>query len=583
MKTMTCDLLVIGGGPAGSTLAGLAKKHAPEKRVILLEKAPGPRHHVGESLLPGIVPVLKELGVYDKIDAAGFPRKIGANYQWGMSGEVWENDFNDVNVAEMLVRGGIPPKIEYAWQVRRSKYDEILLCHAESLGVEVLRGAMADGPLEGADGRLEGVRARLADGSAEIRAGLTADCSGQSGFLSKFRKVRDYAANLKNVAGWAYWRGAEWKYKYSGHPDKTKIFVCSVPEGWFWYIPIDEGVVSVGLVTGVERLKSEGGDLKALYDRALAGCPEIASLLAKAKIVSGMDGEGAEFFTQSDWSYLNVAASGPGWIAAGDAAVFVDPILSSGVTLAHLSAHRAAYSVLAEWREPSADLRRLAWEDYGRSCRESAAQFLALALFWYGRDRNAARWWVKAKEVQRAWLPAELGDHTAFITVSAGLTRYYERALSASRLLEESAPNPADYPFYVSVLGRDAQLEKRAAAAPEGSWRPRLLYPRAVETVFLPKPEEGKLQPVSRVRFLKYDAADAVADAGNPRLIVTRWHLALLDGLEKSESYAAALKSAQSAGAPDWWLGGPARAFVSELALHGVLAFETGRPAEAAK
>ncbi len=557
MKTERADLIVVGAGPAGCTLAGLVKKYAPEKRVILLEKSTGPRHHVGESLLPGLVPILKELGVYEKIDAAGFPRKIGANYQWGMSGEVWENDFNDVNVSEMMARGGIPEKIEWSWQVRRSKYDEILLQHVQSLGVEVVRGVIATGILEGE--RVEGV----ITAETEYFADLTADCSGQSGFLSRFKKVRDYDKNLKNVAGWSYWRGAEWKYKYSGHPDKTKIFVCSVPEGWFWYIPIDDGVVSVGLVTGVERLKAEGGDLRALYDRALKNCGEIAPLLKKAERADKFDGTDEDFFTQSDWSYLNLSASGPGWLASGDAAVFVDPILSSGVTLAHLSAQRAAYSVLAQWRGDS--MAPLIWEDYGRSCRESAAQFLALAMFWYGRDRHAASWWLKAKEVQRAWLPAEMGDHTAFITVSAGLTRYYERALSAARLLEEQAPNPKDYPFYVSVLGRDAALETRAGAAVADC--PRLLFPRVVETVFLPKPGEGTLQAVSRVRFLKYDAADSVADAGNPRLIVTKWHLALLEGLDRGDWAAAA----KAAGAPDWWLKAPAQAFLRELAVHGVL------------
>jgi len=578
MRTERSDLLVVGGGPAGSTLAGLVKKYAPHKRVVLLEKAAGPRHHVGESLLPGLVPVLKELGVYDKIDAAGFPRKIGANYQWGMNGEVWENDFNDVNVSAMMARGGIPEKIEWSWQVRRSKYDEILLKHAESLGVEVVRGALADSLLEGADGRVEGV----AGAGVEYRAGLTADCSGQSGFLSRFRRIRDYDQNLKNVAGWSYFRGAEWKYKFSGHPDKTKIFVCSVPEGWFWYIPIDDGIVSIGLVTGVERLKAEGGDFRAMYDRALAACGEISPLLKGAKRERNFDGTPDDFFTQSDWSYLNLEASGPGWLAAGDAAVFVDPILSSGVTLAHLSAHRAAYSVLAQWSDASSEARRLVWADYGRSCRESAAQFLALALFWYGRDRHADRWWLKAKAVQRAWLPAEMGDHTAFITVSAGLTRYYERALSASRLLEESAPAPQEFPFYVSVLGRNPAFEALAAATPAAAARPRLLFPRMVETVFLPNPGEGTLQPVKRVRFLKYDAKDAVADAGNPRLIVTRWHLALIDGLERGPDYAAARVAAAKAGAPDWWLKGPAAAFVRELSLHGVLTFESPSPAEAA-
>jgi FAD-dependent halogenase len=581
VKTERTDLVVIGAGPAGTTLAGLVKKYSPERRVILLEKAAGPRHHIGESLLPGLVPVLKELGVYEKIDAAGFPRKIGANYQWGLNGDVWENDFNDVNVSEMMARGGIPEKIEYSWQVRRSRYDEILLEHARGLGVEIVRGAIAEAPLEGAEGRIEGVRARIGAETVEFRADFTADCSGQSGFLSRFRRVRDYNAGLKNVAGYSYWRGAEWKYKYSGHPDKTKIFVCSVPEGWFWYIPIDDGVVSIGLVTGVDRLKAEGGDLRALYDRALASCPEIQPLLARAERLTGFDGTAEEFFTHSDWSYLNVAASGPGWLAAGDAAVFVDPILSSGVTLAHLSSHRAAYALLAHWGEPSEDYRRLVWEDYGRSCRESAAQFLALAMFWYGRDRHAASWWLKAKDVQRAWLPAEMGDHTAFITVSAGLTRYYERALSASRLLEESAPRPEDYPFYVSVLGRDPALEARAGGSPEAADRPRLPFERLVETVFLPKPGEGKLQPVQRVRFLKFDPADAVADAGNPRLVATRWHLALLDGLEAGPDFASALDAAARAGAPEWWRRGPATVFVRELVVHGVLSFESGRPAAA--
>ena len=136
------------------------------------------------------MPVLKELGVFEKIDAAGFPRKIGANYVWGESKEPWENDFNDVNVSEMLERGGIPEKLEYAWQVRRSEYDEILLRHAESLGVEVVRGASADGILE-ETGAITGLRWRDAGGVERTTAGLVADCSGQKGFLSRFRRIRE--------------------------------------------------------------------------------------------------------------------------------------------------------------------------------------------------------------------------------------------------------------------------------------------------------------------------------------------------------------------------------------------------------
>lgn len=560
------DLVVIGGGPAGSTMAGLVKLHAPERRVILLEKAKGPRHHVGESLLPGLVPVLKELGVFEAVDAAGFPRKIGANYVWGKDREPWENDFNDVNVSVMLKRGALPEKIEYSWQVRRSVYDEILLKRAESLGVEVVRDAVADGILEEGE-RIAGVRWRGADGAPrETRAALVADCSGQNGFLSRFRRIREYNENLKNVAGYAYYEGAQWKYEFSGHPDKTKIFICSVAAGWFWYIPIDKGIVSVGLVTSVERLKELGGDLEAIYARELAACAEIFPLLANAKRVKDFDRSGESFFTQSDWSYMNVAASGPGWLAAGDAAVFVDPILSSGVTLAHLAAHRAAYTALTAW-DPASPPERAGelWKDYDRYCRESAAQFLALALFWYGNERRTESWWGRAREVLRAWLPVDIGDHGAFIAVSAGLTRHYERLLATTDLVDDQPLRDADFPFLVSVLGAP-----REPGAPAPDDRPRLPFPWVEERAFHPALGEGRLRPVQRVRFLKYDDADPVRDALNPRRAVTRWHLVLLAALDGTRTFAQARAAAEKDGVPAWWLDGRAPHFLNELRLQGV-------------
>jgi flavin-dependent dehydrogenase len=564
-----CDLLVIGGGPAGSTLAGLVKKHAPSRRVVLLERCPGPRHHVGESLLPGLVPVLKELGVFEKIDAAGFPKKIGANYLWGKNGEIWENDFNDVNVTEMLARHGgvLPEKLEYAWQVRRSLYDEILLRHAETLGVEVVRGAAAAKPLE-KGGKMTGVEAVVGGRRRRFEAALTADCSGQAGFLSRFKPVRSYDDRLKNMAVFAYWKGARWKYRYTGHPDKTKIFVCSTKRGWFWYIPIDEGIVSVGLVASAAALKAEKKAPEKIYLDELARCAEIAPLLKGAKRLKGFDGTAAEFHTLSDWSYLNKTASGKGWLACGDAAVFVDPILSSGVTLAHWAAHRAAYTLLTQWEKPSLGARL--WKDYDLFCRESAAQFLALALFWYGNDKSAESWWKRAKDVQRAWLPAEMGDQTSFITVSAGLTRHYERALTAADLVQERPLSPAEFPFYASVLGRDAALERRAAPLP-ADCRPRLACSYAEELVFAPAAGKARLVPVRRLRFLKNAGADALSDAVNPRRAVTRWHTALLKSLDGRRTLAQALERAGKAGAPGWWLKGQAPLFLRELRLQGVL------------
>ncbi|MFI5360864.1 MAG: NAD(P)/FAD-dependent oxidoreductase [Elusimicrobiota bacterium] len=560
------DLLVIGGGPAGTTLACLVKKYAPTRRVVLVEKSPGPRHHIGESLLPGLVPILKEMGVFEKIDSAGFPKKIGANYVWGKDRTVWENDFNEVNISEMLRRfGAIPETIEYAWQVRRSRYDEILLAHAEQCGVEVRRGVRASGLIE-EDGVVVGARLRGTDGlETAVRSEILADCSGQEGFLSRWRPIRSYHPSLRNVAGYAYYRGARWKYVYSGQPDKTKIFVCSTGQGWFWYIPIDDGVVSVGLVTTADNLKDAGGDLRRMFDVELARCAEIAPLLDGAARIEDFDGSGESFFMHSDWSYLNREAAGPGWLAAGDAAVFVDPILSTGVTLAHVCGHRAAYTVLSHWNG-DADRRGLLWSDYSVFCRESAAQYFVMALFWYGNDREAERWWSQAARLQRALLPAAQSDKQAFVAVSSGLTQYYDRLLFPERVFEDSPTRPESYPFYVNVLG---------GAADAGRFGdddvPRLVCPYRFEFSFLPAVGEGRLFPVKRVRFMKEAGEDVVRDALNPRRFVVRHHadlLAALDGKRRLREIGDALARK---GVPDWWWNGPGRRFIEELAVLGLV------------
>ena len=391
-----CDLIVVGGGPAGTTLATLVKKHAPGRRVILLEKAPGPRHHIGESLLPGLVPVLKEMGVFEKIDGAGFPRKLGANYVWGRDRAVWENDFNDVT-KEISRHGKIPEKIEYAW--RSGAQSTTRSCCAMPIAVEVRRGAVATGSSDGE-------RRRRGPAGGELRG--------------EFRRLQrperlfpDSAASgntiRSNNAGYAYFGRA--LGTASGHPDKTQTVCRWLP----WYIPIAADVVS-GLVTSVEFLKKSALEPEALFMRELGACAEIGPLLAGARRIEDFDGTGQGFFTHQDWSYLNVAAAGLGWLAAGDAAVFVDPILSSGVTLAHLAGHRAAYTLLTQWAGAEPAVRELLWSDYNAFCRESAAQFLVLALFWYGNDRSAESWWGKAKGLQRAWLPVEPPTRFAFVS-----------------------------------------------------------------------------------------------------------------------------------------------------------------------
>lgn len=568
------DLIVVGGGPAGTTLATLVKKYAPLRRVLLLEKAPGPRHHVGESLQPGINPVLKELGVFDEVVKAGFPRKIGAVYIWGKDRKPWENLFKDANNQTLTDHeADLKTAVNASFQVRRSRYDEILLRHAEKSGVEVVRGAQALRIIE--DGqRVAGLVYRVADGkNQERRCEFLADCSGQNGFLSKYRRIRQHHPGLKNVAAFAYFKNARWKFRYTGFKYETKIFICSTSCGWFWYIPIDQDLVSVGFVTGSEYVKKNRLGLRELYFSELRKCKEIWPLLKDAEQVPDFDGTGQDFFVQNDWSYFSVAASGPGWLAAGDAAVFVDPILSSGTLLAHLGAQRAAYTLLTQWIEPAEKKRALLWRDYDAFSKEFAARFFAMAIFWYGNDRNTSKWWEKAKEIQQAHLPVRLSDRTAFITISTGLSQYYDR-LHYDDLLREEYTILDDQDFYRDVLKGDVKTDP-GKGIPEERLLPRFLYPFKIEDAYLPIFGKGVMHVAKRIRFLKRDDADPLNDVFNPRRIVSTHHLKFLAGIDGRRTFSEIRGRAAELGVPEHWLRNRSLAFVKELALQGVLELKT--------
>ena len=558
---MTWDLIVVGGGPAGSTLAGIARKHDPAAKVLVLEKVPFPRHHVGESLLPGSIPVLKELGVQAKIDAGGFPRKMGVVFVWGENREPWDADFNNLNL-EMVKKYGRMLDAEFSWQVLRSTYDQILLDHAAELGAEVRFGWRAVEAVE-EKGRVVGVVVEK-DGRREtLRCGTLADCSGQSGFLSAQRGTRAFNDELKNVAGYAYYKNAKWKFEYQGHPDKTKIFVCSVPEGWFWYIPLSKDMVSVGLVSKANYVKAhkDGKDFRKYFFDALKRCDEIYPLLGEAVLMNDVDPneKGKDFFTTGDWSYQNEKACGPGWLAAGDAAFFLDPLLSSGVMMAHLSGHRAAYTWLSARREPDEEIRSLLWQDYDRFCKEVSGAFMALVRFWYRHDPNARAWWSEARTALGTRAPVDLDDKTAFVAVAAGLTYYFERAYTSQSLLFGSSGAEHSWQWEGTKLelknwtrqilaivetgflkaepSRDAKLQRAEAEVAReeipDSWVPRVVKAIEEQVTFLPVSADGRLHPAARYRIVKAEGLDAGDDAANPRRVLPRSYalaLALVDG-----------------------------------------------------
>ena len=274
------DIAIVGGGPAGSTTATLLKKYAPEMRVIVLEKEIFPRDHIGESMLQPICRVLDEMGVWDTVEAAGFPIKIGASYTWGRDNERWDINFYPIEKWRDEPR---PAKFEgqrqhTAFQVDRSVYDKILLEHAQSRGAEVRQGTRVDEVLTKGD-RIDGLR--LASGET-ITAQYYIDGSGTGALFRRALGIGiDPNLELRNIAVWDYWRNADWAVEIG--VGATRIQVRSLPYGWIWFIPIGPTRTSIGVVCPAEYYKETGLTVEELYYQSLQRQRDIWKLLANAK------------------------------------------------------------------------------------------------------------------------------------------------------------------------------------------------------------------------------------------------------------------------------------------------------------
>lgn len=365
------DVVVIGGGPAGSTVGCILKKYRPELNVLILEKEKFPREHVGESQLPAIGPILNEMGCWDKVEAAGFPIKVGATYRWGTSKELWAFEFLPLSKFKDEPR---PAKYDgqrvfTAFQVDRAIYDKILLDHAAELGCDV-REETRVSRVEAHGGRVESIQ--LEDGTI-VRAKHYVDCSGYAGILRRANDIKvDVPSKLKNMAVWDYWENADWSVEIG--VGGTRVEVLSIASGWIWFIPLGPTRTSIGYICPVEHYKKLNMKPEELYEQALAQEPRIQELCRNAT----RDGE---VRTTKDWSYVAEKLAGENWILAGESAGFADPILAGGMALAHSSAREAAYIILADYDgyAETVWLRRRYEETTTRRIR----QYIRFADFWY--------------------------------------------------------------------------------------------------------------------------------------------------------------------------------------------------------
>jgi flavin-dependent dehydrogenase len=322
-----CDVLVVGGGPSGSTAATFL--HRRGYRVIQLEKDRHPRFHIGESLLPCNLPIMEELGVLDKVRALGVV-KHGADFPSG-------DTYQTFHFRRAL--GNSPP---HAFQVKREEFDQMLFEHARESGVDAREGVkVASVDIGGVDA----VFAQAHDASGNpltISARYFVDASGRDTLLGNALKLKRKNDKHQSAAIFAHFRGVELR----PGEDAGNISIYNFEYGWCWFIPLRDGVMSVGCVCWPEYLKQRRGRNEAFLLDTLKMMPEASSRMAGAEMIS-------EVRVTGNYSYTCERMAGPGWVMVGDAFAFVDPVFSSGVYLAMHSGRQAAALVDAVLKEPA--------------------------------------------------------------------------------------------------------------------------------------------------------------------------------------------------------------------------------------
>jgi flavin-dependent dehydrogenase len=354
VETSSYDAIVIGGGPAGST-AGLVMARAG-LRVKLLERTQHPRFHIGESLLPRNMALLRELGLIEALGTVPRVRKLGAEFVLG--------DGQDPGLFPFSM--GLVPGADEAVNLERALFDAMLLNEARKAGVEVAEGTSLKKVL-----RLEEGRAEIATDAGEtLTARVLVDASGQSTVLGKHLGLRKTLPDLKKVAYFGHfenvWRrpGDEGGY----------IVIVMTDDGWFWSIPLNETKTSIGLVMGMDRAKSLGIPPDQILAWAIARCPAMRERTAEAVFPT-------ETHVLADFSYRCAPYAGPGYFLIGDAAAFVDPIFSTGVCMGMMTGTEAARGIVSilQGKERPERVRR----HYTRFIDDSTGVFFRLIRMYY--------------------------------------------------------------------------------------------------------------------------------------------------------------------------------------------------------
>lgn len=349
MSDVDFDIGIIGGGPAGSTMASYLAKAG--LRCVVFESEIFPRPHVGESLIPATTPVLADIGALAKVDGGDlarkgeFPRKYGAAWTSAVTGEIptlgyqLSHGFRSADI-QFNLREQPGVSQDYTYHVDRGLFDQLLLQHAESLGAKVYEGVrIRRVELEDTPPRVVFTMGRR---EVSVPVGMVVDASGRQTFLGRQLrlKVPDPVFNQYAIHTW--FEGLDRSALSVDQEQSGYIFIHFLPvtDTWVWQIPITETVTSVGVVTQKKHFAAAGSDWETFFWQYLSSRPDLYEQLRRAERIRPFKPEG-------DYSYGMRQVCGDNWLLVGDAARFVDPIFSSGVSVAMNSARIASYDIIA--------------------------------------------------------------------------------------------------------------------------------------------------------------------------------------------------------------------------------------------
>ena len=411
MSSPSYDAIVIGGGPAGATTATVLAQHG--RRVLLLERESFPRYHIGESLMPYTWFSFERLGVLDWLKQSGSPIKHSVQFV-STSGKISQPFYFFETIKHECAS---------TWQILRSDFDKMMLENAAAKGAEVRQGATVRDVLMEGD-RVVGVEADIAGSDREThRAKVVVDATGRDTLMASRLGWKRRDPDLNKIAIFTYFAGA----MRDPGLDEGATTVAYIPDkGWFWYIPLANDTISVGVVAEHDYLYRETRDPEMIFQREAKGCRWIREHLAPGTHQGPMRVTG-------EFGYHATAAAGDGFCLVGDAFSFLDPVFSSGVFLALKSGELAADAIHAALDD--GDVTATAFDDYAREIRHTLDSFRQIVMAFYDQTFSFGAFIGAHPDLQPLLVDALVGN------VSGGLQPLLD---ALGTFLQRTYRRPAD-------------------------------------------------------------------------------------------------------------------------------------------